>query len=489
MNIEQTQDPNFQESMRTRLVRAALVGGVALGLVGCAAPDQEESGKLAVPGAIYMADEGVNAWAPLASIETDSAYGYDNDLINTTAITGAVQRNANQSTSGSSTSTVGESDSAYSWLTNTDPITNELSVDHRLPSGSSAPVLSVKMASDGTLRVEDHIGDNDTEQIRDAIIENDDTLIAAFNEGEVHAVHVRIFEPKAPGSPFKDYEPVAMYIPEDSNEAGKPSVYYYLPAHNMDDADKLRLVIGHETQHGMFDTLAQDTLTASERTIIGESCVALRTAAQSEMSRFNGRIAEGLETAATQLPEAYRPSVERVIDAIETNQYDSLPKDMSNTTTRGLPECYWQSPYRAVIASIQSDGLTFPDIRTLPGEGVAFQEAVNRATESWNVYIKSFTVYSLLSESALLSYSTDNEKWGHPYDNAGEWLATMSNMIEQEPEATGAAVSQLPAEQRDAIMASAEVIRDAQIRNHPDDEAYTMAVNDAHEVFANAVAG
>jgi len=178
---------------------------------------------------------------------------------------------------------------------------------------------------------------------------------------------------------------------------------------------------------------------------------------------------------------------DRVADALRDGQYRSLPLTRNKEAELkrfGLPECLSQSPNEALAAAIKESGVQAMDIRQLPE---AYTDAQADIEETWFKALNAYTVYGILNESNLLAASGDNEALGHSSDNGDEFVASVANVIEQEPQETGEALAKLPHEVQLPIIKAARVLHAAQVRNHQNDPEFVKAADAAYNTFFSAL--
>ncbi len=150
-----------------------------------------------------------------------------------------------------------------------------------------------------------------------------------------------------------------------------------------------------------------------------------------------------------------------------------------------LKDCYWRNPYQAIVQTAEDTGLQYFNYsESLNDEdAMAYEDALNDAVETWHRSVKASTVYGQLNESAVLPYGTVNQTLGHSYENAAEFTATLSNLVEQEPAMMVEMVNNIPGEQRLAVIQAARSLYENEVRSHNLSRSYLKQIHAAYNEF------
>lgn len=474
------------EAVRSRTGRAIVLGAAALSLVGCAPNDDPASMPQEV-AIQYQVDPGVDDWPVLPHMDDNSGHG--SEYIRGSDLSNQVDSYARQS--GTSPEDV------YSYYYNEETPAEEAANDHDtwLPSGSSAPVVTVKLGSDGQLHyqssaVPSAYTSSSYDNLLDAIDDNRAVLTETMEDGSMQALHVRVFEPDQHTDPLmQEPESGGYFVETDSNERERGAAYIYLAAADTMSKEYARLVIGHETRHSIFRADQNQGMEGAERSAIADACVSLRDLAQNEMQSANGAIVRELEYLKSLAPEYFRPAYDDVIAEISQGVRNTTSARQDEVAgyyaVDELKDCYWRNPYAAVGQAAQDMGLQPFNYSDLLDDrsAQAYEDAANRAVEQWHVAIKTQTIYEQLNESALLPYSLGNQELGHSHDNAAEFMTSVSNIIEQEPETATELVRELPSTQQQAIIQAARSLYSHISSSHNLDVAYSRQAYEAYNTF------
>lgn len=467
------------ENGRRRAVAGVVAGAAALTLVGCSSPEAPAEAPAAVPEvAQFDADPGVDAWPVLEAdaepVELDSST-YVGGI--SMAVDVESEYHREQASAGAGAYGTSATFGPYESLLNSRKNMENMLTD-QLPSGRSAAVLDVKLGSDGGLRYDSHMSEhnNDAGELLGLVQANSDPLKSALRNGDIAAVHVRVFEPNQNiGLGVEEPGTWPQYIADDSNTDHRPALYLYLSGQRAETTKKLDLMIGHETEHAALGhSTKMLELTTEERQDIAAACDTLQTEAMTQVHDRAGYLHQDLQVLRKLVPAKFGPAFERVAEAMKTDTYKSLPE--RDGAFEELPECSWQDPLEAVRAVAEEMGLGSISIPEGPA-GQRIEQAMDTLVQDWNELVKQGTVYSALNESNLLPYGSDNEQFGHSYERVREVAATTANLVMKEPDAFGEDVAELPDNQHAAIIKIAEANHATLVRRYAHDQLYVNLLN------------
>ena len=438
-------DPtNALMEKRLALAGALLVGGIAL--TGCTAGPEKPD----VPAYTYEAAPGVDQLPRVSGFNLLAAPDAAGLLING-EITEAIKRDKTR-----------KAEDKYTTLSNTNPGSDKSNGE--MPAIATAPVLDIMMGSDGELRYKDYTpgaADEQDAQILRAVAATSSLLKPAMHSGDVTTVHIRINQQPSkkdlaeygPGPEMEDH---AQFIGRDSNDGGKPSIYYFMEPNGNTDTQTIATEVGHEAGHALkHQVSAEDNkdivLTGEERKLFVEACGAIRKQALTQISHESGYIISDLEKMRDLSKPEFRDEYNKVINAIKNDEYWKLPN--FEKPSGGVPECFIQHPFKAFLAQVPVADMRTRLKHQSEKNEEAFEAAGGDLVDEWNDLLKQGAIYKILSESTYLGRKDDDHyRWGHPYDNAYELGASATNISLMHPKDFGDNVSELDPNQRAIVI-------------------------------------
>lgn len=359
-----------------------------------------------------------------------------------------------------------------------------------LPDRDSAPLMDLRIGSDGTLRYktyDERPGQylNQNAKIMHAVADAAPVLEAAMQANVVGQAHIRIFEPNQfPGNPQWEPGQYGVHINHDYNDGGKPAVYYYLPADAQISPQALSLILSHEAGHGLTESredIAPDPDVARAFTA---ACTTLRAQAAANMAQDGSLIESSLQTMRSMAPKVYDGAFNAVISAMRNGTYDQLPARYP-FGNRSIPACFMQDPWHALadyVALHKVNGGKLPFASDAQYEDY-FENESNEMVTDWNDLIKAKTIYGELCESGYLGNLPTDKEMGHSYDNILELKASTGNLILRVPDAFGENVADLPADQKAAVLTVAAQVTDYLRKHHATNKGLMDLVNKNYATF------
>lgn len=307
--------------------------------------------------------------------------------------------------------------------------------DYSFPSATSAPVVEVNMAADGTMRYEDQtkgsISSTDVSFLLGAVTYNKELLQASMVSGTVDRIRFRVFEPNQyPDSPDLEPGDYPMFLPRDYTDKANSNLYYFLPAHETLDQQGVATMMRHEAIHGALRH-GLDKFTPEDTAVLAEACTTIRDAALQEATVYAYDMVDRLTYLRDHSDTKYASSFNTVIRAIQNNTYQELPlqKDMDE-----IIQCYIPNPLQAVTQVIKHQGVDTEEFSESLWSSNEKSEATVGVVDDWNEYIENDTIYAALREATYLRTNETPDKRGHPQQGAHEIMTSFLNVALSFPE-------------------------------------------------------
>ncbi len=325
--------------------------------------------------------------------------------------------------------------------------------DYSFPLQTSAPLLEVKMAADGSLRYTDQTGGTmrpeDIGFLLGTVQHNNELVKGSMSNGNIDSIRFRIFEPNQfPDNPELEPSEYPLFLPKDYTDAANGNVYYFLPASGILDQEATATMERHELIHGALKH-GIDKITPEDTAVLADACDTLRTAALQEATSYAYDIADRLVYLRDHSDNKYASSFNTVIRAINNGDYRALPlaKDLDDVI-----ECFIQNPIGAVYQTAKHKGVNTKQLDEDLFEKNANTDVTTAVVDDWNGLLDDQTIYSQLREAAYLKPSgEDPDKRGHPYQGAHEVMTSFLNVTLSFPEEAAYKLIGTDAKQLDAI--------------------------------------
>ncbi len=354
-----------------------------------------------------------------------------------------------------------------------------------LPGDKSAPVMDVLVGSDGKLRFKSYQeASKEQNELLGVVLAGESIATATLKKGDVRQIHFRVFQPNQ-YSQNPEWEPTSqmMFLSHDSNDHGNPAAYVFLSPQQHGNTAALAEVFRHELTHSALGVLGNYLSNPSpeQAQTFAKACATIKEAALQGLQGDTNTIVAGLESMKATVPQHYASAFNKVIQSLQHGAYDKLPVDEKTKTS--IPACYLQDPEQAVTQQIKAQhGGTVPDEMN----GDDFTKQGDEVVKQWSIALKKHGVYHALSESSYLPPTSENEPYGHPYDNYAELAVGGVNAILNHPDQLAAYIKVLPEDQQGAVEAVLREAHTVLAKHFVNDPGFTGGLNKQYGVFAKA---
>ena len=306
--------------------------------------------------------------------------------------------------------------------------------------------------------------------LQSAVVDNKLWIDTAIDTGSLDAVRFT-FQEDYMDKWYRDGHP--HYVPGKDGSKKKPSIVEYeLPSTKQVSTELITTMIRHEVVHALTQNLAvQDkygnvifngSTLAVDRQRYQELCGEIRSIGVIEAA------SHALETAdlLRELGE-YQPAWKSVTDAVEHSirnqtygEYQPSQGEAEGNWSAMLQSCQVDNPWRAVIRGIGRIEAEKSNIANDDRLGDLFQGIM----DSWTQSIAKQSIYAVISESTYLKGHSNGDDMGHPYDGAGEMMASLLTVVTRYPDELRSNIQKLPVEQQSILhdllrLVSADIIR------------------------------
>jgi hypothetical protein len=295
------------------------------------------------------------------------------------------------------------------------------------------------------------------------IIRNQTILSAAFENGDVTRIVIRLEQPPLPGDTEKDYSS-DEYVQEDwsTPKIGKQrTVFWFMPGVSNIDLQEEIDAVRHETIHGLTGNNslsesegAPNTPNPTELAKWNTACIDIRDFALQDAEGYKQSSIDLLEKLNSELKNPQvTPIINEIIGALQNGTFDRLQPQQGENENQPfsgkVPDCTTIGPWGVLVRLMDDKGLSKIIDNIFTSNTAGNTSAILH--DNYQNMMEFQTIYRVLREG---TYEQDSPEklLGHEMDDWDELITSTSDISIAYPTKVASLINELPENRKRVVL-------------------------------------